>query len=78
MSARRPRAQRRSAWSFAVSEGTLTLTPGRLMPLWSETKPPTTTRVRTAGPRTLTTSRTMRPSSTSTRSPGLTSSGRPR
>ena len=35
---------------LAVRAGTLTRTPGRLRPLWSETWPPVTTRVRTRGP----------------------------
>ncbi len=36
-------AQRRSSMSFSDSAGTETATPGRLMPLWSLTLPPTTT-----------------------------------
>ena len=44
MSAPVARAQRRSASSFSVSAGALTLTPGRLIPLWLEIFPPTTTR----------------------------------
>ena len=38
-------AQRRSSMSFSDSAGTETATPGRLMPLWSLTRPPTTTSV---------------------------------
>ena len=38
----------RSDRSFSVSDGMLTLTPGRLMPLWSPIGPPYTTSVRTA------------------------------
>ena len=37
-------AQRRSSMSFSVSAGTLTATPGRLMPLLSESMPPSITR----------------------------------
>ena len=39
----RRRAQRRSSSSFSHSAGTLTATPGRLMPLLLETGPPTIT-----------------------------------
>ena len=67
MSARSRSAQRRSASSLAVSAGTLTCTPGRLSPLWSETTPPMTTRVRTRPSCTAGTFSTTRPSSTSTR-----------
>jgi hypothetical protein len=78
MSARNPSAQRRSSASLLVRAGTLTLTPGRLRPLWSETGPPTTTRVRTRGPCTAVTSSTRRPSSTSSVVPGRTSAASPR
>ena len=44
MSAPRRSPQRRSASSFSDSAGTLTATPGRLMPLLFETGPPTMTR----------------------------------
>jgi hypothetical protein len=71
-------AQRRSSWSLAVSAGALTATPGRLMPLWSETRPPTTTRVRTRVPATPVTSTWTLPSSIRMRSPARTSSARPR
>src|SRR6185312_4997575 len=67
MSARSASAQRRSFASLLVKAGTLTLTPGRLRPLWSETGPPTRTRVRTRSPCTAVTSSTTRPSSTSSR-----------
>ena len=73
MSARSASAQRRSSASLLVKAGTLTLTPGRLRPLWSETGPPTRTRVRTRSPCTAVTSSTTRPSSTSSRVPGRTS-----
>ena len=45
MSTPRRIAQRRSSSSFSLSAGTLTATPGRLMPLLLETGPPTTTSV---------------------------------
>ena len=41
-------AQRRSSMSFSLMAGTLTATPGRLMPLLLLTSPPTTTRVTTS------------------------------
>ena len=62
-------AQRRSSWSFPVSAGALTATPGRLMPLWSEIRPPTTTRVRTRVPAMPVTSTWTLPSSIRMRSP---------
>ena len=43
MSTPRRMAQRRSSSSFSLSAGTLTATPGRLMPLLLETQPPTIT-----------------------------------
>ncbi len=46
MSAPVASAQRRSASSFSVRAGVLTLTPGRLMPLWLEILPPTMVLVR--------------------------------
>ncbi len=70
-------AQRRSASSFSVSAGALTLTPGRLMPLWLEILPPTTTLVRTRSPLTPMTSSWTLPSSIRIRSPIRTSSGSP-
>ena len=78
MSAPMRRAQRKSAISFSDSAGTLTATPGKLKPLLSDTRPPSITRVTTRGPSTATTSRVIRPSSTSTRSPGCTSPGSPK
>ena len=42
-------AQRRSSMSFSDSAGTLTATPGRLMPLLLLTGPPTTTSVHDVG-----------------------------
>lgn len=63
-------AQRRSSSSFFDRAGTDTATPGRLRPLWSETMPPSITRVRTRVPSTPVTSRQTLPSSTRTRSPG--------
>jgi hypothetical protein len=77
MSARSISAQRRSASSLAESAGTLTRTPGRLRPLWSDTRPPTATRVHTRSPCTRATSSTTRPSSTRICVPGPTSPGRP-
>ena len=71
------RPQRRSASSFSESAGTLTATPGRLMPLLFETGPATTTRVVTTTPSVSTTSTRTLPSSISRKSPGLTSFGRP-
>jgi len=77
MSAPRPIAQRRSAWSFWVSGGALTATPGRLMPLWSEIIPPTSTVVVTREPFTPVAWSMTRPSSIRRRSPGRTSPARP-
>ncbi len=70
-------AHRRSSRSFSDRAGTLTATPGRLNPLLSDTRPPSTTTVWTRGPSTFVTLSSMRPSSTRTRSPGVTSLGRP-
>ena len=72
-----PSAQRRSSSSFTDSAGTLTATPGRLMPLWSLTVPPTTTSVRTSSPSTSVTRSRILPSSISTWSPAETSPGSP-
>ena len=44
-SARRCSAHRRSSMSLSVSAGVLTATPGKLIPLWSLTSPPTWTMV---------------------------------
>ena len=71
------RAQRRSFSSFSVSAGTETAALGMLMPLWSETFPPITTRVVTVVAETSVASRRTLPSSISSRSPGRTSPGRP-
>jgi hypothetical protein len=70
-------AQRRSSSSFSDRAGTLTATPGRLMPLWSLTRPPVTTSVWTSSPSTSMTLSRILPSSTSTWSPAATSPGRP-
>ena len=78
MSARSRSAQRRSASSLPVSAGTLTWTPGRLSPLWSDTTPPVITLVRIRPSRTAWTSSTTRPSSTSTVSPGRHVAGQAR
>ena len=77
MSAPSLRPQRRSASSFSDSAGTLTATPGRLMPLLFDTGPATTTSVVTTLPSTSTTRTRTLPSSISRKSPGLTSAGRP-
>ena len=70
-------AKRRSSMSFSDSAGTETATPGRLMPLWLLTLPPTSTSVRTSWPSTsVTRSRTL-PSSMRIGSPTLTSPGSP-
>ena len=76
-SACRRSAQRRSSLSFSDMAGTLTATPGRLIPLWLDTRPPSTTLVTTRGPSTAVHSRATLPSSMSSRSPGRTSPGRP-
>ena len=68
-------AQRRSSLSLSDSAGTLTATPGRLMPLLLLTGPPSITRVRTRGPSTSITSSLTLPSSTSTVSPGIAVTG---
>ena len=71
-------AQRRSSMSFSDSAGTLTATPGRLMPLWLLTLPPTSTRVVTSVVRrpSTTASRTL-PSSIRIGSPGVDVAGQP-
>ena len=63
--------------SFSDSAGTLTATPGRLMPLLLLTGPGTVTRVVTRGPSTPVTVRPTLPSSMRTASPTDTSPGRP-
>ncbi len=70
-------AQRRSFSSFSVRAGSDTATPGRLMPLWLETGPATTTLVYTLLPSTFVTSRRTLPSSMRIGSPGWQSPGRP-
>ena len=70
-------ANRRSSMSFSDSAGTLTATPGRLMPLLLLTGPPTTTSVTTSLPRTSLTRSRILPSSIRIGSPGLTSPGSP-
>ncbi len=76
-SAPRRRPQRRSASSLPESAGTLTATPGRLMPLMLLTAPPTSTVVVTRVPSVETTRSVTLPSSMSNGSPGFTSPGRP-
>ena len=70
-------AQRKSASSFSVRAGRDTATPGRLIPLWLETGPATTTLVYTLLPSTLVTSRRTLPSSMRIGSPAWQSPGRP-
>lgn len=70
-------AQRRSASSFSVRAGRETATPGRLMPLWEDTGPATTTLVYTLLPSTLVTSRRTLPSSIRIGSPGWQSPAGP-
>ena len=77
MSTRSPSAKRRSASSFSLIAGTETTVPGSEMPLWSETRPPSTTRHTTSRPSTSVTSSETLPSSISSDSPGRTSSARP-
>lgn len=77
MSTPRCSAQRRSASSLSLRAGTLTATPGRLMPLWSETGPATTTSVVTSVSVTPVARRATLPSSISSGSPTETSPGRP-
>ena len=77
MSAGRCSAQRRSSASFSDIAGTLTATPGRLMPLWFDTGPPTVTRQTTSVRVTSSATSAIRPSSISSWSPGFTSPGRP-
>ncbi len=71
-------AKRRSSMSFSDIAGTETATPGRLMPLWLLTLPPTSTSVTTSVPSltSVTRSRTL-PSSMRIGSPTFTSPGRP-
>ena len=63
--------------SFSDSAGTETATPGRLMPLWLLTLPPTSTSVRTSWPSTAVTRRRTLPSSMRIGSPAFTSPGSP-
>ncbi len=71
-------AKRRSSSSFSESAGTETATPGRLMPLWLLTVPPTSTSVSTSVSVTARTRRRTLPSSIRIGSPFDTSPGRPR
>ena len=71
------KAQRRSFSSFSDSAGTLTATPGRLMPLWLLTGPATVTLVITSVSVTPVASSWMLPSSMRMRSPAFTSAGSP-
>ena len=73
--ARRP--HRRSSRSFCVIAGTDTATPGRLIPLWSEMRPGISTSVMMSVSVTSRARSRMRPSSTSSGSPGCTSPGSP-
>jgi hypothetical protein len=73
----RDSANRRSASSFADSAGTDTDTPGRLMPLWLLTLPPTSTSVMTSVSVTSVTRSRILPSSIRIGSPGCTSPGSP-
>ena len=70
-------AQRKSSTSFSESAGTLTATPGKLIPLLSLNVPPSITRVTTSVSLTEVTSRATFPSSIRRRSPALQSPGRP-
>ena len=70
-------AQRKSATSFSESAGTLTATPGKLMPLLSLTTPASVTLVITESEVTSITSSSTLPSSIKIRSPGLQSPGSP-
>ena len=71
-------AKRRSSMSFSDSAGTETATPGRLMPLWLLTLPPTSDLgVRRPGRRPRSTRRRTLPSSIRIGSPASTSPGRP-
>ncbi len=70
-------ANLRSSTSLSDRAGTLTATPGRLMPLWSEITPPSMTMQRTRGPSTSITWRATLPSLIRTVSPLETSPGRP-
>ena len=68
---------RRSSMSFSDRAGTLTATPGRLMPLLLDTTPPMTVSVMTSVSVTSTARSITLPSSMSNTSPGRTSPGRP-
>ena len=70
-------AHRKSSMSLVESAGTLTATPGKLIPLLSLTTPASVTLVITASFVTSTTSRPTFPSSIRIRSPGLQSPGKP-
>lgn len=70
-------ANRRSSMSLSDSAGTFTAAPGRLMPLWSEMTPPSTTSARTRGPSTSMTRSATLPSLIRIGSPCETSPGRP-
>ena len=70
-------AQRRSRSSFSDRAGTFTATPGRLIPLLSETMPGTSTSASTSVSVTSTARRRTLPSSTRSTSPGATSPGSP-
>ena len=62
---------------FEPVAGTLTGTPGKLMPLWSEIRPPSRTIVRTMEPSTEIARKHTRPSSIRMRSPAFTSPAKP-
>ncbi len=72
-----PRHQRRFSSSFSVMAGRETGTPGRLMPLWSETAPGTMHSQLTSVSVTDSTFSETLPSSMRMTSPGLQSPGRP-
>ena len=63
--------------SLSLIAGTLTWTPGRLMPLWLLTWPPTSTLVVTSVSETSVVRSRIRPSSMRISSPGFTSPGSP-
>ena len=73
MSTRNDRAKRRSSRSLSLMLGALTRTPGRLMPLWFEIRPPSSTVSVTRTPSLASTRSFTRPSSMSTFEPGVTS-----
>ena len=77
MSTPRRIAQRRSSSSFSESAGTLTATPGRLIPLLFDTNPAMSTTVVTVSSVTSVARRVTLPSSIRSKSPTFTSPHRP-